>query len=84
LVQVLSTISACTARKSHSDENAIPIYVHGSLLMDDVDDVQLKEEIDLIMNQIDRTLKKIESVIPQKEDKEADCADEQKNKTVEA
>ena len=53
--------------------------------MDDVDDLQLKEEIDAIMNQIDQTLKKIESVIPQKEEKrDADCAGEKENKTVEA
>jgi len=35
--------------------------------MDDIDDLQLKAEIDEIMNKVDHIMKKIETLVPQQE-----------------
>jgi len=39
--------------------------------MDDNDDIQLKTEIDEIMNKVDNIMKKIEVLVPQKGEKPA-------------
>jgi hypothetical protein len=36
--------------------------------MDDIDDIQLKHEIDEIMNNVDNIMRKVEALIPRQED----------------
>ena len=39
--------------------------------MDDIDDIQFKTEIDEIMKNVDNVMKKVELLIPQKDDESA-------------
>ena len=39
--------------------------------MDDIDDIQLKNEINQIMQHVDNIMKKIEGIIPQKQEESA-------------
>jgi hypothetical protein len=39
--------------------------------MDDIDDLQLKNEIDEIMQHVDNIMKKIEAIIPNKQEESA-------------
>ena len=39
--------------------------------MDDIEDIQLKNEIDEIMQNIDNIMKKIEAIIPHKQEESA-------------